>query len=149
MPHGPRLGPVWEQSTEYLDPGPQQASDFAAPLPRGTTFYQLQAWAPSSKSGGQSARCTAACAVMDGDTQCRHGRDGPTHGSGPALRGNGRGRGTLFSQEHFTVACRIWTRGLDKRVCGMSPQPPGLPPSPRGGCGQHLLPSLARQADHE
>lgn len=51
MPHGPRLGPVWEQSTEYLDPGPQQASDFAAPLPRGTTFYQLQAWAPSSKSG--------------------------------------------------------------------------------------------------
>lgn len=63
--------------------------------------------------------------------------------------GVGRG-GLLFSQEHFSlVAGGLWTQGLTKRVCRISAQPPGLPPSLRGGCGQLLLTVLARQLDHE
>ena len=69
MPCASRLGPGWEQSTEYPYPGPHQASSCAALLPCGTTIYQLQAWAPSSKSEEQSASCTLACTVIDGETQ--------------------------------------------------------------------------------
>lgn len=63
----------WEESTEYPYPGPHQASSCAALLPCGTTIYQLQAWAPSCKSEEQSASCTLACTVIDGETQCHCG----------------------------------------------------------------------------